>query len=103
MAVIEVNYQALRNMAQAIETYCAEQDKEMSRADASIKAMLSTDWIGPDALDFGGKWEAVDTSDATAVRFRESLQNYGEALKACASAYQTAQEDVYNLAQLLPR
>lgn len=103
MALVEVNHQYIRDMANAIESYCDVQDREMGKADTAIKTMLSSDWIGQDALTFGGQWEGVDSSDSTSKRFKESLQNYSKALKSCADAYQTVQEDVYNLASLLPR
>ncbi len=103
MALIQVNHQDLRNMANAIDNYCEIQERQMNNANASIKNMLTSDWIGPDALVFGGQWEAVDAPDSTEKRFKESLKNYSSALRACANTYQTAQEDVYNLAALLPR
>ena len=103
MARIIVNHQDLRNMAKAIEDYCTLQERAMNNADASIKNMLASDWLGPDALAFGGQWEAVDAPNSTEKRFKESLQNYSNALKSCANTYQTAQEDVYNLSALLPR
>ena len=34
---------------------------------------------------------------------RDSMNNYAKALKACAQEYQKAQEDIYNLASMLPR
>ena len=101
--MIEVNHQALRNLADAIDTYCDEQDKEMTRADASVKSMLSSEWIGLDAMDFGGKWEGVDAPESVTVQFRESLKKYAETLRTSASIYQKAQEDIYNKAALLPK
>ena len=103
MAVIEVNHQALRSLAQAIDAYCEIQNRQMSQADEQVKQMLYAEWIGPDALEFGGKWEGVDGADSTAVKFRDSLKQVSEALTACAGAYQKAQEDIYNLAALLPK
>ena len=103
MALIEVNHQALRNMARAIDTYCEEQDKQMRTADTAVKDMLSSHWIGPDAMEFGKNWEAVDTSGSTVYKLREALRKYGDSLDTCASIYQKAQEDVYNLSCTLPR
>lgn len=103
MAIIEVNHQSIRNAASAIDTYCEELNREMSKADSSVKNMLTSYWIGPDALEFGGKWESVDSASSTAIRFRDSLENYSEALKSCAHIYEEAQERVYNLASLLPK
>lgn len=103
MAKIEVNHQTLRAMAAAIEEYCDTQDREMAKVDESVKNMLRADWIGPDALEFGGSWEGVDAKDSVAIKFRDSLQAYADALRSCANAYQDAQESVYNLASLLPR
>lgn len=103
MAKIEVNHQDLRNMAKAIDDYIELQNREMANADGCIKNMLASDWIGQDALAFGGQWESIDAPDSTEKRFKESLKNYSSALKSCANTYQTAQEDVYNLSVLLPR
>lgn len=103
MAVIEVNHRILRNVAAAIETYCSTQDREMRSADSEVKSMLSVDWIGSDAQEFGRKWEGVDDNNSTAVKFRESLKKFGESLAACANVYQTAQEDSYNEASRLPK
>ena len=103
MALIQVNHKILRDVAAAIITYCSTQDREMLAADSEIKSMLTADWIGPDASEFGGKWEGVDDNNSTTVKFRESLKNYGESLNACANEYQSAQEDAYNAANRLPK
>ena len=103
MAVIQVNHQVLRNTAQAIEEYCETQLREMNKLDSDVKQMLRSDWIGPDSMEFGGKWEAVDAKDSVSVKFCDSLRAYSKALKASANAYQDAQETAYNLSALLPR
>lgn len=103
MPIIDVNHQALRTMAKAIDTYCDTQNTKMSQLDTQVKQMLLSDWTGPDALEFSGKWEGVDGADSTAVKFRDSLKKVSEALTACAGTYQKAQEDIYNLASLLPK
>ncbi|CDX04950.1 Type VII secretion system ESAT-6-like [Desulfitobacterium hafniense] len=103
MALIEVNHKVLRDVAAAITTYCSAQDKEMRAADSDIKSILSSDWIGLDAQEFGRKWEGVDANDSTTVKFRESLKSFGESLTACANEYQSAQEDAYNAANRLPK
>lgn len=103
MAVIEVNHQALRDAATSINTFCLEQTKAMQRADAEIKAMLHSDWVGPDAQAFGGKWEAVDGANSTVALFQKSLENFAEVLNASAEAYRSAQEKAYNSANYLPR
>ncbi len=103
MAIIEVNHQALRSLAQAIDTYCETQNRQMAQVDGQVQQMLDSEWLGPDALEFGGKWESVDGADSTAVKFRESLKRVSEALTACAGTYQKAQEDIYNLASILPK
>ena len=103
MAVIEVNHKILRNVAAEINTYCTSQDREMRLADNNIKSMLLVDWVGDDAMEFRNKWEDIDSSDSTAVKFRESLKKFGEGLEACANEYQTAQEDSYSEADRLPK
>ena len=103
MAIIEVNHRTLRDVASAITTYCSTQDKEMKSADADIKSMLSTGWQGLDAQEFGRKWEGVNNSDSAAVKFRESLKNFGDGLTACANEYEKAQADSYNEANHLPK
>lgn len=102
MALIEVNHNVLRDVASAITTYCSVQDVEMRSADSEAKSMLTSDWLGLDAQEFGKKWEGVDGADSTAVKFRESLRKFGEALSACADEYKSAQEDAYNAASSLP-
>ena len=103
MAPIEVNHSVLREVAQAVEDYCGAQDREMRRADEDVKAMLSSDWLGADARDFGGRWEGVDGSGSTAVKLRDSWQRFGEGLTACANEYAAAQAEVYNAASRLPK
>lgn len=103
MAVIQVNHQALRNTAQAIDDYCDTLDKEMKQADSTVMTMLVTDWVGRDASDFRSKWEDVDNNDSVVKKFRSSLRSYSKALRSSANAYQDAQETAYNLASLLPR
>lgn len=103
MARIEVNHRVLRDVAGAFAAYCDAQDREMRSADADIKSMLSSGWIGPDAQEFGGKWEAVDAAGSVTVEFRNSLKKFVDGLNACATVYQTAQENAYNRASRLPR
>lgn len=103
MAMIEVNHKVLRDVASAITTYCTAQDREMSSADTEIKSMLTSDWLGPDALEFGKTWENVDSNDSTTVKFRETLKNFGESIATCASEYENAQGDAYNTANRLPK
>ncbi|MBR5969767.1 MAG: WXG100 family type VII secretion target [Lachnospiraceae bacterium] len=100
---IEVNHQTLRDVAKEIEGYCELQDSEMQRADGAVKSMLTNGWIGPDAREFGGKWEGVDAQDSTAIKFKDSLMGFGDALTTAADEYQRAQEDSYNQASWLPR
>ena len=103
MANIEVNHKTLRDVASAISTYCSAQDREMHLADTEVKSMLSAEWLGFDAQQFGKKWEDVDENGSTAVKFRDSLKKFGDGLTACANEYQTAQEDTYNAANRLPK
>lgn len=103
MAIIEVNHQVLRTVATAIEDYCDVQEREMKLVDADVKQMLRSDWIGPDAMEFGSKWEGVDAKASVSKKFSESLRSYSNALKSSANAYQEAQETAYNLAAMLPR
>lgn len=103
MATIEVNHKTLRDVADAVASFCAVQDKEMHVADAEIKSMLLVDWIGADAQQFGVKWETIDENGTATVKFRESLRKFSENLFACANEYQKAQEDIYNLANRLPK
>lgn len=103
MATIEVNHRKLRDAASAVRDHCAQQDKQMKRADTDVKAMLTTDWTGQDAMEFGGKWEGVDGKDSVAVKLKDSLETYSDALDACADAYQRAQEDAYSRASRLPK
>lgn len=103
MALIEVNRNVLCDVATSITTYCEAQDREMCSADTEIKSMLSTGWTGPDAKEFGRKWEGVDDTDSVAVKFRESLEKFSDCLNFCATEYQKAQEDSYNEANRLPK
>lgn len=103
MAVIEVNHQVLREVAQEIDSYCTTQDTQMRIADEQIKAMLASDWTGEDAQAFRLKWDGVDAKDSVTVTFRKSLKSFSEALYASANKYQRAQEDSYTEASRLPR
>ncbi|MDR1157514.1 MAG: hypothetical protein LBK75_04310 [Oscillospiraceae bacterium] len=103
MALLKVNHKTLRDVASAVAAYCAVQDREMRSADADMKSVLTSDWLGLDAQEFGHKWEDVDANDSTTVKFRESLKNFGENLTACANEYESAQADAYNAAHRLPK
>lgn len=103
MAFIEVDHRKLREAAEAITAYCSVQDQEMRSADEAVKSMLSSGWTGADAREFGHSWEGVNDKQSTAVKFRESLEQYAECLSACADAYQNAQADSYNEANRLPK
>lgn len=103
MAVIEVNHQALRNMADAIEDYCESFYNEMRRADTGVQNMMAGGWVGDDAEAFKAAWENVYGKDTLPRKFCKSLENYGKALSAGAEAYKTVQENLYNMATLLPR
>lgn len=103
MPLISVDHSFLIDTADNIKSYCDEQDKEMRAADSAIKAMLSKDWLGPDAVNFSAQWEQVDEESSVTVQFRKSLESFGEALRACANEYKTAQEDSYDEASRLPK
>ena len=103
MAVIEVNYQALRSLAQAIDQYCDEHDRQLRLADAGVRDMLSVHWQGPDATEFDNSWRSSTTGSAAPAAFRESMESYADALNASAALYQRTQEDLYNLSCALPR
>lgn len=104
MAVIEVNHQTLKEVAQTIEDYCDKQDLEMKNADAAVKEMLKAgSWRGNDSMVFGGMWERVDESGSTAVRFRDALREFAANLNECANEYRKAQEDSYEEAVWLPK
>lgn len=103
MAVIEVNHRVLRTFAQQIEDHCDLQNREIRQADISVKNNLGVEWYGDDAVAFGSSWDGVDSKDSVAIKLRDSMNNYAKALKACAQEYQKAQEDIYNLASMLPR
>lgn len=100
---IEVNHKTLREVANAINAYCAAQDREMKSADSEIKSMLKSDWIGLDAQEFGLKWEGIDEKNSTSSKFKNSLKNFSEVLNSCADVYQRTQEDSYNEANRLPK
>ena len=103
MALIEVNHSTLNSVADAIDTYCTEQDSEMKTANAAMTTMLINDWIGDDANSFAEKWNGVDEDGSVTEQFKKSLKNYGECLRACAREYSKAQEESYNSARKLPR
>jgi len=105
MALIEVNYKDLRELAGAITAHCAVHDAQMAKMDAEVKSMLTpgaaVGWLGPDAQEFGKKWTGVTDKDSTASRFRDSLCEFGEKLTHCASEYQRTQEGVAEAADRL--
>lgn len=103
MAIIEVNHNTLNEVAEAILTYCNTQNKEMKSAKSTVDTMLSSDWLGNDALEFQNKWNGVDATDSVTVQLRESLKSFAENIKACANEYKKAQENSYNEASRLPR
>lgn len=102
MARIAVNHKNLCTVAQAIKTYCTQQDSYMSQADNAVQSMLSQGWQGDDALSFSERWNGVQNKDSTTIRFRDNLLQYAKALNASAEQYQKAQEAVYAQARRLP-
>jgi len=103
MAVIEVNHKSLREVATAITSYCTKQDMEMREANNEVRSMLDSGFQGRDAADYERKWALVNANDSTAVKFRESLKNFGESLVACANEYENAQVESVNAAGFLMR
>lgn len=103
MPLIEVNHSTLNSVADAIDTYCKEQDEEMKTANEAMAVMLISDWIGDDAESFAEKWDGVDENGSITEQFKKSLKNYGNCLQACAKEYSKAQEESYNAARRLPR
>ena len=101
MSIIDVNHRDLRQVATAIETYCQAQDREMNIANSAITEMLSSDWQGQDAQAFGQNWAGVNTQGSVAVKFRDSLRNFAEALNASADLYERTQVNVFNSATRL--
>ena len=91
MAFIQVDFRTLGGIKGAIGEYCSYQDKQMRQADFDIKSMLATDWLGPDAKEFGQKWAGVHDDDAQAAKFKQSLLEFGEKLTVCVGEYQAAQ------------
>ena len=45
MALIEVNHKTLKEVAEAIDTYCETQDSEMKKAKSAVSNMLLKDWV----------------------------------------------------------
>lgn len=103
MAKIEVNHQTLRNFASEITAYCDEQNQQMRAMDSAMDTLFSTGYKGSDALALKERWDAVGAPESTAIRFRDSLKNYAEALNATAEIYRSAQESAYNGANRLPK
>ena len=103
MAKIEVNYLNLREYAIRIDDHCDLQNQQMANANNAVKSVVGSEWYGEDAAEFNAKWNTLDDPDSTTVKLRESMKNYADALRACAQAYQSAQEDLYNQSVLLPR
>ena len=103
MARIVVNHKDLRTIAQAIQDYCSQQDSCMAQADDAVQTMLLQGWQGADALSFSEKWSGVQSKDSTAVRFRNNLLQFAQAIEASAEQYQKAQEAVYAQARRLPQ
>ena len=101
--VLRVNHGELRSIAAQIDSYCDIQDREMRLANRAVTTMLTQDWRGPDAREFGRQWMGVNDRDSVALRFRDALRNYANALRASADLYQRIQADVVNQAGVLMR
>lgn len=101
MALIEVNHQSIRNMADKIDEYCNLQTQQMNTLSKTVEATLLSKWTGPDADAYWQKWSEMDNSDSTAEVFRRNLDAYADALRACADKYQQAQAEIYNLSVIL--
>ena len=96
MAAIEVNFQTLLNLKNGIGSYCSYQDEQMSQADFEVKSMLSSDWLGSDAQEFGQKWAGICDNDSQTAKFKNSLIEFGELLDFCANEYRAAQTNAAN-------
>lgn len=99
MAIIEVDPRILRCLAEDINAYCAAQEREMRAANMGMRPMFLAGWVGADAREFSAKWAGVNDSDSIAARFRGALENYAQALEACAGEYQSAQVATINEAR----
>lgn len=101
MAVIEVNHESIRNMANCIDEYCTMQKQTMNNLNQTVEATLLSEWTGQDAAEYGNKWSELDNSQSTTEIFRRSLEAYADALRACADKYKQTQAEIYNLSVLL--
>lgn len=103
MALIEVNHQELRDVADAADEYCRQQESNMNKADAIVGLLLAVGWRGADADELKRKWSDVNSVGSASAQFRESIEYFGECLRSCAKEYQNAQADSYSEAYRLPR
>lgn len=103
MSLIEVDHNTLNSVADAIDSYCDKQDKEMKDANGAMALMITAFWKGADADAFREKWNGVEDDGSVTKGFKDSLKNYAQCLRACAKEYSNAQEQSYSEARRLPR
>jgi len=95
---IDVDLNALRSTADHIDAFCDTLNDEMGSANKAVVAMLKGHWTGLDATEFGNHWDLIFANSSNTIRFRESLRNYANALRACVQLYESTQAMVLNSA-----
>lgn len=103
MPKIKVNHNSLIEIADEIEAYCDEQDREMLKVNAKVAELFLTGWVGNDAKEFTERWQAVDDPNSITYKFKTQLKDYAKYLRSSSERYRKVQEDVYNMAKKLPR
>lgn len=102
MAIMNIDHQEIRRIADEADEYCNKQDTEVARAYTAVISLLIEGWKGKDADAFRNKWIEINVDDSVHNSFKKSVADYAERLRKCADKYQEAQADSYNEAQKLP-
>lgn len=102
MAIMNIDHQEIRRIADEADEYCNKQDTQVDRANAAVLSLLIEGWKGKDADVFRNKWIEMNADDSVSNSFKKSVADYAECLRKCADSYQEAQADSYNEAQKLP-
>lgn len=99
---IIVNHTNFDTASKTIDEYTAKMKSNMSKADSSVKSMMST-WNGSDAQSFAKQWDRVNSTDSTYWKMKGALESYSKFLKFAGSKYKTAQANAINRANMLAK
>lgn len=100
MAYIKVNHQKMLEVANQVDNYIVQLDKNMALID-SMMLSLGSEWNGKDYQQVKKEWNEIYSSGSTTDRMKIMLKNYAGSIREASKSYKEAQERAINRANML--